>query len=55
MKGRKDIHIVRWQNAKQMVGEISSHEPSHGLDNPHCCLRVNVASHSELTARLLKS
>lgn len=55
MKGRKYIHIVRWQNAKQFIGEVGSHEPSHGPDNPHCSLRMNISSHSKLTGRLLRS
>lgn len=53
MKGRKDIHIVRRQNAKRLIGEIGGHEASHGLDNPPGHLRTNTSSHSKLTMRLL--
>lgn len=55
MKGRKNIHTVRWQNAQQLIGEVGSHEASHGLDHPHRGFGMNTSSHPRLTRRLLRN
>lgn len=53
MKGRKDVHTVRRQNAEPPVGEVGGHEPGHALDHPHRRLRVRRSGHPRLAGRPL--